>query len=113
MNFAEGFKIDIDKNAMATVAKSVEKLNFFTLPDGSDGYAEFKALQKALDRERYDLLMETSEGKSGVSIFSRGSNIISDLVILVEDQKEGDLIVIELKGKFTQEALAKATSQVN
>ena len=28
MNFAEGFKIDIDKNDMATVAKSIEKLNF-------------------------------------------------------------------------------------
>lgn len=111
MNFAEGFKIDIDKNDMATVAKSVEKLNFFTLPDGSDGYAEFKALQKGLDRERYDLLMEASEGKSGVLIYSKGAIMISDLVILVGDQKEGDLIVIELKGKFTQEALAKATSR--
>ncbi len=113
MNFAEGFKIDIDKNDMATVAKSVEKLNFFTLPDGSDGYAEFKALQKGLDRERYDLLMETSEGKSGVLVYSKGATAISDLVILVGDQKEGDLIVIELKGKFTQEALSKATSQLN
>lgn len=111
MNFAEGFKIDIDKNDMATVAKSVEKLNFFSLPDGSDGYAEFKALQKGLDRERYDLLLETSEGKSGVLIFSKGATMISDLVILVGDHKEGDLIVIELKGKFTQEAIAKATSK--
>jgi hypothetical protein len=111
MNFAEGFKIDIDKNDMATVAKSVEKLSFFTLPDGSDGYAEFRALQKGLDRERYDLLLETSEGKSGVLIFSKGAAIISDLVILVGDQKNGDLIVIELKGKFSQEAIAKATSR--
>jgi hypothetical protein len=111
MNFAEGFKIDIDKNDMATVAKSVEKLSFFTLPDGSDGYAEFRALQKGLDRERYDLLLETSEGKSGVLIFSKGAAMISDLVILVGDQKNGDLIVIELKGKFTQEAIAKATSR--
>lgn len=28
MNFADGFKIDVDKNDMATVAKSVEKLIF-------------------------------------------------------------------------------------
>jgi hypothetical protein len=111
MNFAEGFKIDIDKNDVATVAKSVEKLNFFTLPGASDGYAEFKALQKGLDRERYDLLMETSEGKSGVLVFSKGANTISDLVILVGNQKEGNLIVIELKGKFTQEAVAKVTSR--
>lgn len=113
MNFADGFKIDIDKNDMATVAKSVEKLNFFTLPDESDSYAEFKALQKGLDRERYDLLLETSEGKSGVLVYSKGAITISDLVILIGDQKEGDLIVIELKGKFTQEAIAKATSQIN
>jgi len=48
-----------------------------------------------------------------VMIYSKGASIISDLVILVEDEKEGDLMVIELKGKFTQEALAKATAQVN
>jgi hypothetical protein len=39
--------------------------------------------------------------------------IISDLVILVGDEEEGDLMVVELKGKFAQEALAKATSQLN
>ncbi|MFN3997998.1 DUF4252 domain-containing protein [Algoriphagus sp.] len=111
MNFAEGFKIDIDKNDMATVAKSVEKLNFFSLPKGSESYSEFKSLQKGLDRERYELLMETSGGKSGVLIYSKGASTISDLVILVGDQKEGDLIVIELKGKFTQEAIAKVTSK--
>lgn len=113
MNFAEGFKIDIDKNDMATVAKSVEKINFMTLPKGSDNFTEFKAIQKALEKERYELLMETSEGKSGVLIYSKGASQISDLVILVGDHKEGNLLVFELKGKFTQEALAKATSQIN
>lgn len=113
MNFAEGFKLDIDEDDMATVAKSVEKLNFFTLPENSNNYAEFKALQKSLEKERYELLMEASEGKGGVLVYSKGASIISDLVILVGDEKEGDLMVIELKGKFTQEALAKATAQVN
>lgn len=113
LDFAEGFNIDIDEDDMATVAKSVEKLNFFTLPEGSDSYAEFKALQKGLEKERYDLLMEASEGKGGVMVYSKGSLIISDLVILVGDEEEGDLMVVELKGKFAQEALAKATSQLN
>lgn len=112
MNFANGFKIDVDKNDMATVAKSVEKLNFFTLPESKSNYSEFKALQKGLERERYELLMETAEGKSGVFIYSKGASIISDLVILVGDDKNGDLMVIELKGKFTQEALARATTHV-
>lgn len=113
MNFAEGFKLDIDEDDMATVAKSVEKLNFFTLPESTDNYSEFKSLQKGLEKERYELLMEAMEGKGGVIVYSKGASIISDLVILVGDEKEGDLMVIELKGKFTQEALAKATAQVN
>ena len=113
MNFANGFKIDIDKNDMATVAKSVEKLNFFALPDGANAMTEYKALQKGLEKERYELLMEAAEGKSGVTIYSKGAAIISDLVILVGDEKEGDMIVVELKGNFTQEALSKATAQIH
>ena len=113
MNFAEGFKLDINEDDLATVAKSVEKLNFFSLPESATNVAEFKSLQKGLEKERYELLMEASEGKGGVMVYSKGASIISDLVILVGDEKEGDLLVIELKGKFTQEALAKATAQVN
>jgi hypothetical protein len=113
MNFAEGFKLDIDKDDLVTVARSVEKLNFFTLPEGPGNIVEFKSLQKGLEKERYELLMESSEGKSGVLVYSKGAKIISDLVILVGDEKEGDLLVVELKGKFTQESLAKATAQVH
>ena len=113
MNFAEGFKIDMDKNDMATVAKSVEKLNFFTLPDGAPAMTEYKSLQKSLSKENYDLLMEAAEGKSGVMIFGKGARTLSDLVILVGDEKDGGLIVVELKGSFTQEMLAKAKGQMN
>lgn len=113
MNFPEGFKIDLDKNDMATVAKSVEKLNFLTLPEGAPAMAEYKTLQKGLERENYDLLMEASEGKSGVLIYGKGARTFSDLVILVGDEKEGDLMVVELKGSFTQEMLAKAKGQMN
>jgi len=110
MNFAEGFKIDLDENDMATVAKSIEKLNFFTLPDNADqNRAEFKALQKGLEKERYELLMETSEAKSGIVVYSKGSSKISDLVVVVSGD-EGDLMVFEMKGSFDQETIAKATS---
>jgi hypothetical protein len=113
MNFAEGFKIDIKEDDLATVAKSIEKLSFFTLPSDAAHTAEFKALQKALEKERYDLLLEAAEGKSGVMIYSKGSMTISDLVILVGSKDESELMVVELKGRFTQEALSKATSQLN
>ncbi len=113
MNFAEGFKIDIDKNDMATVAKSIEKLNFFTLPDHADDTRqEYKALQKGLERESYELLMEASEGKGGVIVYSKGGNTISDLVVLVGGD-DGDLMVVELKGKFDQELVAKAANYKN
>jgi hypothetical protein len=111
MNFAEGFKIDIDENDMATVAKSIEKLNFFTLPDhASNAQQEFKTLQKGLEKERYDLLMEASEGKKGgVVVYSKGGNTISDLVVLVGGD-DGELIVVELKGTFDQELVARAAN---
>lgn len=110
MNFAQGFKIDMDENDMATVAKSIEKLNFFTLPDhADDARLEYKALQKGLEKERYELLMEASEGKGGLIVYSKGGNTISDLVVLVGGD-EGDLMVVELKGAFDQELVAKATN---
>lgn len=110
MNFAEGFKIDLNEDDMATVAKSIEKLNFFTLPDNSDpNRAQYKAMKKGLDRERYDLLMETEEKDSGIVVYSKGNKSISDLVVLVSDD-EGDLMVFELKGSFDQEVVAKATA---
>jgi hypothetical protein len=110
MNFANGFKIDMDKNDMATVAKSIEKLNFFTLPDNADqNKMDYKALLKGLEKERYELLMETTEKKNGVIIFSKENTKISDLVILVSGDK-GDLMVFEMKGTFDQELVAKATN---
>lgn len=113
MNFAEGFKIDLNEDDMATVAKSVERLNFFSLPDGADhSRAEYKSMKKGLEKERYDLLMETEEKESGIVVYSKGGNTISDLVVLVSDD-EGDLMVFELKGSFSQELVAKATSYKN
>lgn len=110
MNFAEGFKIDLNEDDMATVAKSIEKLKFFTLPDNADSNrAQYKAMKKGLDRERYELLMETEEKDSGIVVYSKGGKTISDLVVMVSDD-EGDLMVFELKGSFSQELVSKATA---
>ncbi|TFV93517.1 DUF4252 domain-containing protein [Algoriphagus kandeliae] len=107
LNFAEGFKIDIDEDDMATVAKSIEKLNFFTLPDNADrSGAEFKALKKGLEKERYELMMEMAD-EGEIVVYSKGGKTISDLVVLVGGD-EGDLMVVELKGSFAQELVAEA-----
>lgn len=112
MNFAEGFKINMDKGDMATVAKSIEKLNFFTLPDDSQSVAEYKSLQKGLEKEKYDLLMEAGEGKSGLMIYGKSAKTLSDLVILLGDEKKGNLILVELRGSFNQEMITKAKNQL-
>lgn len=110
MNFADGFKIDLDKDDMAAVAKSIEKLNFFTLPDNADASGvEFKSLQKGLERERYELLMEAAEGKGGIMVYTKGGNTFSDLVVLVGGD-EGNLMVVEMKGTFNQETISKAVN---
>ncbi|MCS5491429.1 DUF4252 domain-containing protein [Algoriphagus limi] len=110
LNFAEGFKIDIDEDDMATVAKSIEKLNFFTLPDNADrSGAEFKALKKGLEKERYELMMEMAD-EGEIVVYSKGGKTISDLVVLVGGD-EGDLMVVELKGSFAQELVAEAMKQ--
>lgn len=110
MNFAEGFKIDLDEDDMATVAKSIEKLNFFKLPENADrSGAEYKALKKGLEKERYELLMEMSD-EGEIVVYSKGGKKISDLVVLVGGD-EGDLMVVELKGSFAQELVAEAMKQ--
>ncbi|NVJ85005.1 MAG: DUF4252 domain-containing protein [Algoriphagus sp.] len=107
MNFAEGFKIDLDEDDMATVAKSIEKLNFFKLPENADRSGdEYKTLKKGLEKERYELLMEMSD-EGEIVIYSKGGKTISDLVVLVGGD-EGDLMVVELKGSFAQELVAEA-----
>jgi Domain of unknown function (DUF4252) len=42
-------------------------------------------------------------------VYSKGGNSISDLVVLVGGD-EGDLMVVEMKGTFDQETIAKATN---
>uniref|UniRef100_UPI004047B592 DUF4252 domain-containing protein n=1 Tax=Algoriphagus sp. TaxID=1872435 RepID=UPI004047B592 len=72
-----------------------------------------KHSKKDLNKENYDLILEAAEGKGGVRIYSKGTTTLSDLVILVGEEKNGGLIVVELKGNFTQEMLEKAKSQIN
>jgi len=73
MNFAELQNPTLTKWYWRQLAKSIGELNFFTLPDYSDQSqsGNIKALQKALQKERYELLMETSEAKKCIVVYSK------------------------------------------
>lgn len=108
MNFAEGFNVKLDEANMEGIVKSLEKVKLFKLPENmAAAETEFKALQKSLEKERYEMLMETRDKGNSVLIFTKGNNVISDVVVMVND-KEGDIIVVELIGSFDSKTLAEA-----
>jgi hypothetical protein len=108
MNFAEGFNVKLDEAKVEGIVKSLERVKLFKLPENSPtGQAEFKTLYKALEKEKYELMMETSDKGNGILIFTKGDRVISDVVVLLND-KDGDLMVVELLGNFDSKSLAEA-----
>jgi hypothetical protein len=112
MNFAEGFNVKLDEAKMEGIIKSLERVKLFKLPENdSVSKTEFKTLHKALEREKYELMMEANDKGSGVLIFTKGDRTISDVVVLLND-KEGDLMVVELLGSFDSKALSEAGKSI-
>ncbi|AWW30419.1 DUF4252 domain-containing protein [Echinicola strongylocentroti] len=109
MDFADGLDFDFGEDGMATIAKSVDRMKFFKLPVGKQiAKTDFKALQKGLRKEKYDLMMEMSEKDSQVIIYSKGDDILSDVVLMIAGDGDDDFMVIELEGEFESQALAQA-----
>lgn len=108
MNFAKGFNVKLDEANAEGIINSLERVKLFKLPENSPtSIAEFKTLHSALQKERYELMMEASDKGSGVLIFTKGNKLISDVVVLIND-KGGDLMVVELHGNFDSKSLAEA-----
>ncbi|MBD8488419.1 DUF4252 domain-containing protein [Echinicola sp. CAU 1574] len=108
-DFAEGFDIDFDEEGMKAIAKSVERMKLFKLPvNGSEAKADFKALAKGLKKEKYELMMELSEKDSEIAFYSKGDDIISDLVLLIGGDDDDSHLVIELEGAFESKAIASS-----
>jgi len=107
-DFAEGFNIDFDEEGFKAIAKSVERMKLFKLPVGREiAKQDFKALQRGLRKEKYDLMMEVAEKGSNIAFYSRGGDVISDLVLLIGGDSDDDYLVIELEGAFESKKLAK------
>lgn len=112
MNFAKSMNVKLDNGQVESISNSMERLKMFKLPvDNQIAGAEFKALQKGLERERFDLMMEATEKKSSFLIYTKGSRRISDVVVMVKDD-QGELLVFELKGDFDSKTLAEVGSNI-
>ncbi|WP_009033038.1 DUF4252 domain-containing protein [Indibacter alkaliphilus] len=105
MNFARGFNIQLDHGKQEAIANSMERLKMYKLPVNSEtAKKEYNELKKGLEKENFDLTLEMQEKKNGIQVYTKGNKIISDIVVLVRDDKN-ELIVLELLGKFEAEAL--------
>lgn len=113
MNFAKGMNIKLDEGKTQALANSMERLKMFKLPvNAQTSKSEFSSLQKSLEREKFDLLMEMSEKKNGVMVYTKGDKRISDIVVLINDNS-GDFMIIELLGDFDSKAVADAGKSIH
>lgn len=106
MNFAKGLNIQLDHGKQEAIANSMERLKMFKLPvSAQTANTEYNTLRKGLEKERFDLTLEMQEKKNGIQVFTKGDKIISDIVVLVRDDKN-EVMVLELFGKFDSETIA-------
>jgi hypothetical protein len=100
MNFAKGMNIQLENGLEETIANSMERMKMFKLPlDSQIAKSEYKALQMGLEKERFDLTMELNEKKNEISVYTKGHSKISNIVVLLKDDK-GEVMVFELLGEF-------------
>src|SRR5690554_5361878 len=114
MNFGGNFlrvanSMNLNFGDIAAITKAVERVKLFKLPVGGEiAKADFKNLEKGLNRENFELMMEASEKNNGFIMYSKGGKRISDIVLLISNNEDEDYMVIALEGEFEAEALADA-----
>lgn len=109
LNFAEGMNLNLDEGQMSAITKSVERVKFFKLPvNGSIAKADFTTLQKGLEREQFEIMMETSDKNSGVVMYSKGGNKIKDIILLISGEGNDEHMVIALEGEFDAKTMTDA-----
>lgn len=109
LSFAEGMNLQLDDDQMGAITKSVERVKMFKLPvSGTAARADFRTLQKGLEREHFEVMMELSEKNSGIVMYSKGGNKIKDIVLLISGEGNDDHMVIALEGEFDAKTIADA-----
>ena len=108
LNFAEGMNLKFDEANLETITQSVERVKLFKLPvSGNVAKADFKTLQKGLEKERFEVMREVNEKDNGIVMYSKGGNRIKDIILLISGEGESDYMVIALEGEFDAETIAQ------
>lgn len=106
MNFAKGLNLQLDSNQKETLVNSMERMKLFKLPvTGVKVNEEYNSLLKGLKKENFEVFLEAHEKKNGVLIYTKGGKTITDVVVLVKDEKQ-ELMVFELLGSFDSKLLS-------
>ncbi|MDN3668732.1 DUF4252 domain-containing protein [Echinicola jeungdonensis] len=109
LDFTKGVNIDMGKEDLDDLMKSVDGIKLFKLPvNGKEAKEDFKSLRKGLKKEKYELMMEFSEKGNEVAIYSIDDQVVRDLVLLIGGDDGGEYLVVELQGEFESKALIKA-----
>jgi hypothetical protein len=111
MNFAKGMNIELNDEGANLLSNSVERIKMFRLPS-SNASNEFRALVKGLEKENFELMMEAGKRTSNIQVFTKGSNRIKDVVVLVAGDS-GEHMVFELVGDFDSASLASLSKNFN
>ncbi|HSI77451.1 MAG TPA: DUF4252 domain-containing protein [Lunatimonas sp.] len=105
MNLAKSFNVKLDDGQEESISQSIEKIIMYKLPvTGEAAGSEYLSLQKGLEKEKFDVLMEAGKSKSGVILYGKGGRRIQDLVLLVRDDQ---LMVFEITGDFDPKMISE------
>ncbi|HLT07801.1 MAG TPA: DUF4252 domain-containing protein [Cyclobacteriaceae bacterium] len=109
LDLAKGMNLKFSEVDLEAMTKSVDRVKLFKLPvKGSEARADFRSLQKGLEKEKYELMMELSEKGSGIVLYTKGGNLIKDMIILISGEADSEPMVLALEGEFDAKFVSSA-----
>lgn len=109
LDLAKGMDFNLGLEEAEMLAKSIDKIKIYRLPKKiQQSTNEFEQVQKSLQKEKYELLIEAGEKNNTVMIYAKDEKVIKDIVVMVKESG-GDFTLLELMGEFDSNAIAKAS----
>ncbi|WP_226391263.1 DUF4252 domain-containing protein [Penaeicola halotolerans] len=111
LNMLNGMNANVDED-LAILAKTVEKISFIKLPEGSFNKANFETLRKGIKRESMELMMEVNDEGTNVEIFTKGTDkIIKEMIFLLNDGESYS--VLSIRGEIDVDKAGKLQSNLS